>query len=185
MLELDGNPLLTQSGLAAYVSYLCTISQVKCIAVHPSFIANFYCKEVRSHNVEMQASDFILNPRAHSFSTVSVVFIPVLLHDLQPVPAAMLTTSVGHWVLGVYHTQKRKVIYFNPYGSQVDDIGQFQLRRTLTTLPPEIATQHFSIDSRKNIHFNVQSLDDGINCGYYVCLYIEMNILKNFQAFIK
>uniref|UniRef100_A0A915J2S9 Ubiquitin-like protease family profile domain-containing protein n=1 Tax=Romanomermis culicivorax TaxID=13658 RepID=A0A915J2S9_ROMCU len=148
-------------------------AKLKCVAVHPSFVANFYSEEVRSRNIEMQASDFMLNPRNHSLSNVSAVFIPVLLRDLKPVPAAMLRTSIGHWVLGVYHSREHKVVFFDPYGRSITDIAKFQLHRAIATLPPAIKTDDFSIECKTNLYFNTQTFDDATNCGYYVCLYTE------------
>uniref|UniRef100_A0A915IIA1 Ubiquitin-like protease family profile domain-containing protein n=1 Tax=Romanomermis culicivorax TaxID=13658 RepID=A0A915IIA1_ROMCU len=183
--EVDANPVLTDCALGCYLSYLCTVTPVKCIAVHPSFISNYYAKEVRERNVSMQASDFLINPRSHSFNLVSHIFIPVLLRELNPVPMAILTSSIGHWILGIYNVHERRLVHFDPYGRDFDQIALFQFRRTLTTLPIQLSANDFSIENKLRLNFNTQSFNDSINCGYYVCLYAEMNLTTNFQGSIK
>uniref|UniRef100_A0A915IYB2 Uncharacterized protein n=1 Tax=Romanomermis culicivorax TaxID=13658 RepID=A0A915IYB2_ROMCU len=97
-------PLLTACGLAAYLSYLCSITELKCIAVHPNFSGNSYAQAIILS--EMQASNFLLNPGGHSMESVAVVFLPILLLGEESKSYADLQGSVGHWVLGVYHTGK-------------------------------------------------------------------------------
>uniref|UniRef100_A0A915K6K8 Uncharacterized protein n=1 Tax=Romanomermis culicivorax TaxID=13658 RepID=A0A915K6K8_ROMCU len=88
-------PLLTGCGLAAYLSYLCSTTEHKCIAVHPNFSGNSYVDSIMGQ--EMQASNFLLNPRAHLMQSIEVVLIPILLQGQESMSYADLQRSVGHW----------------------------------------------------------------------------------------
>uniref|UniRef100_A0A915IRU9 Uncharacterized protein n=1 Tax=Romanomermis culicivorax TaxID=13658 RepID=A0A915IRU9_ROMCU len=59
-------------------------------------------------------------------------------------------------------------------------LGETHFRRTLTTLPIQLSANDFSIENKLRLNFNTQSFNDSTNCGYYVCLYAEMNLTTNF-----
>uniref|UniRef100_A0A915KDE4 Ubiquitin-like protease family profile domain-containing protein n=1 Tax=Romanomermis culicivorax TaxID=13658 RepID=A0A915KDE4_ROMCU len=176
---------MSSTCLGSYMGYLITKAKVPCVAVHPNATGYYF---LNNRWTTLCARDFLINPVRVPLESVKFVLIPILSksgNDL--VTIQQLERSVGHYVLAIYDVDNKKVIFFDPKGTKISESynSKMLLETVMDTLPSPLHTREYSIISRNRAHFNLQPSTDGENCGYFVCLFAEMTIWKNFGSQIK